>query len=193
MTGYHQIHIEPRDEHKTAFRTLSRHYQFHVIPFGLTTAPAAFQSFMNHILGSFLNRLVVVNLDDILIFSRTKEEHFEHYRAVLDVLKSHKLIVKKYTCQFFCQLTTFLDFHLSNRGILPLDDKISIIRDFPKPSTTKKAMSFMGLASFYRRFIKDFSKIIGLINQYMSGKTSWLLLKTTLLIPSKTSLLLLLF
>ena len=173
MSGYHQIRIEPQDEHKTAFSTRWGHYQFRVMPFGLTNAPATFQSFMNHILAPFLNKFVVVYLDDILIFSRTKEEHFEHVRAVLDVLKSHKLIAKKSKCQFFCQQTTFLGFHLSNQGILPIDDKISIIRDFPKPSTPKNAMSFMGLANFYRRFIKDFSKIAGPINQYMSGKTSW--------------------
>ncbi|KAF5093235.1 hypothetical protein DV451_005176 [Geotrichum candidum] len=95
MAGYHQIRIHPKDEYKTAFSTRSGHYQFRVMPFGLTNAPATFQSFMNHILAPHLHDFVVVYLDDILIYSKTKEEHRRHVQLVLDILKANKLIAKK--------------------------------------------------------------------------------------------------
>lgn len=173
MAGYHQIRIQPGDEFKTAFSTRTGHYQFLVMPFGLTNAPATFQSFMNHILAPYLHQFVVVYLDDILIYSQTKEEHQTHIRQVLDILRAHKLIAKKSKCEFFTNETSFLGFKLSPNGILPLDDKMKVVKDFPTPTTAKSAQSFMGLASFYRRFIPNFSKIASPIIQYMHGKSSW--------------------
>lgn len=173
MAGYHQIRIRPGDEYKTAFSTRTGHYQFLVMPFGLTNAPATFQSFMNDILAPYLHKFVVVYLDDILVFSRNKEEHKKHLELVLEVLRENKLIAKESKCEFFTEETTFLGFKLSSKGILPLDDKIKVVRDFPTPVTARAAQSFMGLVNFYRRFIRGFSKIAAPINQFMHDKCPW--------------------
>lgn len=173
MAGYHQIRIDPQDEFKTAFSTRWGHYQFRVMPFGLTNAPATFKSFMNEILSPYLNKFVVVYLDDILIFSQSLTDHRKHLRMVLDVLRTHRLIAKKSKCELFTKDTTFLGFQLSDRGIRPLEDKIASIREFPVPNTTKKAMSFLGLASFYRRFIPQFSKIAGPLYDFVHDKAKW--------------------
>lgn len=173
MAGYHQIRIHPNDEYKTAFSTRSGHYQFRVMPFGLTNAPATFQSFMNHILAPHLHDFVVVYLDDILIYSKTKEEHQRHVKLVLDILKANKLIAKKSKCEFFTKETSFLGFKLSTEGILPLNDKVQAVREFPTPTTVKQAQSFLGLANFYRRFIPNFSKIAAPLTQFTSNKATW--------------------
>jgi hypothetical protein len=173
MSGYHQIRIDPQDEYKTAFSTRWGHYQFRVMPFGLTNAPATFQSFMNTILAPHLNKFVVVYLDDILIYSNTVEEHQEHLRVILDILREHHLIAKKSKCELFTTNTTFLGFQLSDRGIRPLEDKIAAVRDFPVPDTAKKAMSFLGFASFYRRFIPKFSVIAAPLYDFIHDKARW--------------------
>lgn len=173
MAGYHQIRVHPSDEYKTAFSTRSGHYQFRVMPFGLTNAPATFQSFMNHILSPYLHDFVVVYLDDILIYSKTKEEHQRHVKLVLDTLKANKLIAKKSKCEFFRKETSFLGFKLSTNGILPLHDKVQAVREFPTPTSIKQAQSFLGLANFYRRFIPNFSKIAAPLTQFTSKKSVW--------------------
>lgn len=159
MSGYHQIRNLPANEYKTTFSTQSGHYRFRFMPFGLTNVPTTFQSFMNHILALHLHDFVVVYLDDILIYSKTKEEHIRHVQQVLGILKDNKLIAKKSKCEFFKKETSFLGFKLSTQGIVPLDDKVQLVRVFPTTNSVKQAKSFLGLANFYRRFIPNFSKI----------------------------------
>ena len=102
-SGYHQIRIKSEDIHKTAFRTRYGHYEFLVLPFGLTNAPATFMTLMNDIFREYLDQFIVIYLDDILIYSKTKEDHIQHIRKVLDILRQHQLYAKISKCEFFKQ------------------------------------------------------------------------------------------
>ena len=99
-SGYHQVRMLPEDEYKTAFKTHHGHYQFKVMPFGLTNAPATFQCVMNQILQPYLRKFVLVFLDDILIYSKTLEDHQQHLQQVLDTLRHHQLYLKESKCTF---------------------------------------------------------------------------------------------
>jgi hypothetical protein len=173
MSGYHQIRVNPTDEPKTGFSTPRGHYQFRVMPFGLTNAPATFQAHMNDVFSPFLNKFVEVYLDDILIYSRTLEEHKEHVRQVMEALRDARLIAKQSKCMFFVQKVPFLGFEVSNEGVTPLANKVKAVAEFPKPRTAKQALSFLGLANYYRRFVKNFSRIVRPLYEFANGHVKW--------------------
>jgi hypothetical protein len=129
------------------------------MPFGLTGAPGTFQSLMNDIFRDMLNICVIVYLDDILVFSRTKEEHHEHLHKVLQRLQEHQLYVKGSKCQFFTDTIEYLGHIIGPDEVKPNPDLIKAIQNFPQPETLKQMQSFLGLANYYRKFVKDFSKI----------------------------------
>jgi hypothetical protein len=158
-SGYHQVRIKGEDIHKTAFRTRYGHYEFVVVPFGLTNAPATFMCLMNNVLSKFLDKFVLVFIDDILIYSKNREEHEEHLRLVLQVLREHQLYAKFSKCDFFQKQIHYLGHVLSEEGVAVDPDKIRSIMEWPTPKDVSDIRSFMGLAGYYRRFIKDFSKI----------------------------------
>jgi hypothetical protein len=158
-SGYHQVRIKGEDIHKTAFRTRYGHYEFVVVPFGLTNAPATFMCLMNNVLSKFLDKFVLVFIDDILIYSKNREEHEEHLRLVLQVLREHQLYAKFSKCDFFQKQIHYLGHVLSKEGVAVDPDKIRSIMEWPTPKDVSDIRSFMGLAGYYRRFIKDFSKI----------------------------------
>ncbi|KAJ9524896.1 hypothetical protein QJQ45_002965 [Haematococcus lacustris] len=157
--GYHQIRVAPEDIHKTAFRTRYGHFEFTVLPFGLCNAPATFQRLMNDVLHDLLDDCVLVYLDDILIFSRTPQEHSAHLRRVLDLLRKHKLYAKLSKCEFGMDQTTFLGHIVSASGIACDPAKVVAVQSWPIPKTVHEVRSFLGLANYYRRFVKDFSTI----------------------------------
>jgi hypothetical protein len=159
MSGYHQMRVNAADTHKTAFRTRYGHYEFKVLPFGLTNAPPTFMRLMNDVFRPLLDKCVLVFLDDILIFSRSKEEHEQHVREVLALLRKHKLYAKRSKCTFFTQSVDFLGFVVTSEGIKPDPRKIQAIQDWPTPKSTTDVRAFHGLASYYRKFIKGFSNI----------------------------------
>ena len=159
-SGYHQIRIADADIPKTAFRTRYGHFEFVVMPFGLTNAPSTFQALMNSIFHCHLDKFVIVYLDDILIFSETEEDHVEHLRQVLNLLRQHKLYCKLSKCEFFRRRIKFLGHTISDSGIETDQDKITAIQDWPVPKNVKELQSFLGLANYYRRFIKNHSKIV---------------------------------
>ncbi|OMO91169.1 reverse transcriptase [Corchorus capsularis] len=158
-SGYHQIRMKGGDEWKTAFETKLGLYQWLVMPFGLTNAPSTFMRLMNHVLRAFIGKFVVGYFDDILVYSRTLEEHVEHLRCVLDVLRVEKLYADLKKCTFCTNKLVFLGFVISAQGIEVDEEKIKAIEDWPTPTNVGQVRSFHGLVGFYRRFVKDFSTL----------------------------------
>ena len=157
--AYHLIRIKEGDEWKTAFRTRYGLYEYQVMPFGLTNAPASFQNLINDVLREYLDLSVIVYLDDILIFSKTREEHVVHVKQVLEKLKENQLWANAEKCLFFQSEVGFLGFIASKDGIKMDPKKVEAITDWKTPRNVKGVQSFLGFANFYRRFIKSFSKI----------------------------------
>lgn len=158
-SGYHQIRIHPDDVEKTAFRTRYGHYEFLVLPFGLTNAPATFMTLMNDIFRPILDKFVIVYLDDILVYSTSVVEHEQHLRRVLETLRENKLYAKLSKCEFFQTRVNFLGHVVSDRGVATDPEKTVSIRNWPQPLNLHDIQSFLGLCNFYRRFIKDYAKI----------------------------------
>ncbi len=159
-SGYYQLRITPEDAPKTAFRTPVGHYQFKVLCFGLTNAPASFQAAMNNIFSKYLHDFVVVYLDDILIFSKSKEDHIKHIRLVLDVLRKHNLYANHKKCDFFKRELEFLGHIISGDGIKVDPRKTASVNTWPKPTTLTELRGFLGLANYFRRFIQGYSSIV---------------------------------
>jgi len=158
-SGYHQLRVRKEDIPKTAFRTRYGHYEFLVMSFGLTNAPAAFMDMMNRVFSSYLDRFVVVFIDDILVYSKTKEEHEQHLRLVLQTLREHQLYAKFSKCEFWLDRVVFLGHVISAEGVQVDPKKVEAVMDWPRPKTVTEIRSFLGLAGYYRRFVKDFSRI----------------------------------
>ena len=156
-SGYHQIAMKDDDIPKTAFRTHRGHFEFVVMPFGVSNAPATFQRLMNKVFVNELDAFILVYLDDILVFSQTKDEHLEHIRTALGRLRDAKIYARLHKCEFFKDKVEYLGFDVSARRVQPSPDKVRAVVEWPKPSSVKDVRSFLGLAGFYRRFIKNFS------------------------------------
>lgn len=159
LSGYHQIQIVPEDIPKTAFRTRYGLYEFKVMPFGLCNAPATFQRLMNDILRPYLDKFVLVYLDDILIYSKSVEEHVEHVEKVLTLLREHQLFARAPKCKFGVTEVEFLGHFVSQKGIRTDPRKVKAIEDWPQPRTVSELRSFLGLANYYRRFVRNFTGI----------------------------------
>ncbi|GKA75785.1 putative reverse transcriptase domain-containing protein [Tanacetum coccineum] len=158
-SGYHQLRVREQDIPKTAFRTRYGHYEFQVMPFGLTNAPAVFMDLMNRVCKPYLDKFVIVFIDDILIYSKNKEEHEEHLKAILELLKKEELYAKFSKCEFWIPKVQFLGHVIDCQGIHVDPAKIESIKDWASPKTPTEIRQFLGLAGYYRRFIEGFSKI----------------------------------
>ena len=158
-SGYHQLKVRREDVPKTAFKTRYGHYEFLVMPFGLTNAPAAFMDLMNRIFGPYLDKFVIVFIDDILVYSSSKEEHTEHLRIILQTLREHQLYAKFIKCKFWLDRVAFLGHVVSAEGISVDPQKIEAIVDWKSPTNITEVRSFLGLAGYYRKFVEGFSKI----------------------------------
>ncbi|KAI2644254.1 Transposon Tf2-9 polyprotein [Labeo rohita] len=156
-SAYNLVRIREGDEWKTAFITPTGHYETLVMPFGLCNSPAAFQHFINDVLRDMLGRWCYAYLDDILIYSKTQEEHTQHVRAVLQRLLAHQLFCKLEKCAFHQHTTTFLGFVISAQGVAMDPQKLEAVRAWPLPTSLKQLQRFLGFANFYRRFIRGFS------------------------------------
>ncbi|KAK5842666.1 hypothetical protein PVK06_005048 [Gossypium arboreum] len=158
-SGYYQLRVRESDIPKTAFRTRYGHYEFLVMPFGLTNAPAVFMDLMNRIFRPYLDRFVVVFIDDILVYSRDETEHAEHLRLVLQILRDKQLYAKFSKCEFWLKEVSFLGHVVSASGVRVDPNKILAIVDWRPPRNVTEVRSFLGLAGYYRRFVKGFSTI----------------------------------
>lgn len=171
--AYHLVRIQEGDEWKTAFNTPSGHYEYLVMPFGLTNAPAVFQALVNDVLRDMLDRFVFVYLDDILIFSRSKQEHVKHVRQVLRRLLENQLFVKAEKCEFHVSKVSFLG-SIVAEGSLQMDpSKVRAVSEWPRPETRKQLQRFLGFANFYRRFIRSYSSVAAPLHVLTSPGTSF--------------------
>ncbi|KAJ9516842.1 hypothetical protein QJQ45_027257 [Haematococcus lacustris] len=157
QAGYNQIRITPEDVPKTAFRTPDGHYQFKVLSFGLCNAPATFQRVMNDAFAPVLNQCALVYLDDILVMSKSVDEHLKHLRKVFDLLRLNKLFAKQSKCEFMRTTLKFLG-HVIFAGAIAVDpEKIKSISSWPVPQSLQQLQSFLGAANFVRKFVHNFS------------------------------------
>ena len=154
---YHQLRIKDAHVHKTAFRTRYGHYEFLVMPFGLTNAPAAFMDLMNRVFRPYVDQFVVVFIDDILMYSKDRESHDIHLQIVLGTLRKEQLYAKLSKCEFWMNEVSFLGHIVSKEGIRVYPKKIEVVVEWKSPRNVTEVRSFLGLAGYYRRFVKGFS------------------------------------
>lgn len=173
-SAYHQVRVAPDHIHKTAFNCQFGHYEFLVMTFGLTNAPATFQSLMTATLRPFLNKFVVVYLDDILIYSQTPEEHAEHIRTVLTTLRQNQLFAKLKKCTFGASEVEYLGHIITNQGIKTDPIKTKAVQEWPVPKDVHELRAFLGLANYYRRFVHHYSHIAVPLTQLLHKEIPWL-------------------
>ncbi|WRX23202.1 Reverse transcriptase domain - like 10 [Theobroma cacao] len=157
---YHQLRIQNKDIPKTAFRIRYGHYEFLVMSFRLTNASAAFMDLMNRVFKPYLDKFVVVFTDDILIYSKSREEHEQYLKIVLQTLREHRLYAEFSKCEFWLESVAFLGHVVSKDGVQVDPKKVEVVEKWPRPTLVTEIRSFLGLAGYYRRFVKDFSKIV---------------------------------
>jgi len=169
--AYYRIRIRQGDEWKTAFRTRYGHYEFLVMPMGLTNSPATFQSYVNNALRGYIDDFCVVYLDDILIFSANDKDHCQHLSQVMERLRQAELYANPKKCYFFRSEVEFLGFLVSEHGIRMDPERVKTITEWKKypPQTFRDIQIFIGFCNFYRRFIYNFSHIVQPIQRLLHG------------------------
>ncbi|GKD68498.1 putative reverse transcriptase domain-containing protein [Tanacetum coccineum] len=158
-SGFHQLRVQDDDISKTAFKTRYGHFEFMVMPFGLTNSPAVFMDLMNRLCKPYLDKFIIVFIDDILIYSKTKEDHENHLRLMLDLLRKEKLYAKFSKYEFWLQEVHFLRHMVNHNGIHVDPSNIEAVKSWKAPTTLSEVRSFLRLDGYYKRFIKNFSKI----------------------------------
>jgi len=162
-SGYHQISIQEGDEWKNTFKTNNGLYEWLVMPFGLTNAPNTFMRLMNEVLKEYAGNSFIVYLDDILVFSKSKEKHLEHLKLVLRTLHKEKLLINLKKCSFMKEELVYLGFVVSKEGLKMDLEKVQAIWNWPTPRSIFEVRSFHGLVSFYRKFIRGVSQVCAVI------------------------------
>jgi hypothetical protein len=158
-SGYFQLKIREYNIPKTAFVIRYGSYEYTVKSFGLTNAPSYFMNMMNKVFMEFLDKFVVVFIDDILVYSKINEEHERHLRLIMEKLREHKLYAKFSKCEFWLSEVAFIGHIVSMEGIVVDPSKVTIVTEWEPPKNVREIRSFLGLAGYYRRFIENFSKI----------------------------------
>jgi RNase H-like domain found in reverse transcriptase/Reverse transcriptase (RNA-dependent DNA polymerase) len=171
--AYHLIRIAAGDEWKTAFCTRYRSFEWLVMPFGLTNAPGGFQRFLNGIFSDLPDVYVIIYLDDILIFSDNKDDHFQHVFEVLKQLRKHGLYANGKECDFHSKSVDYLG-HMIGPNRFQMDPaKVKVIQNWPEPQKVKDIQSFLGFANFYRQYIHNYSDIVVLLTQLTWKNIPW--------------------
>ena len=172
---YHQLRIRDGDTSKTAFCTRYGHYDFLVMSFGLTNAPAAFMDLINGVFHEYLDSFVIVFIDDIVIYSKTKEEHEHHLILTLQVLRRHQLYAKFSKCEFLLRSVTFLGHVVSDQGVEVDRSRIEVVKNWPYTLTPTNVCSFLGFNGYYQRFVESVSSITSPLKtlNYNKAKFEW--------------------
>ena len=173
VSAFHQVRIEPGHEHKTGFNTRLGHYEFLVTPFGMINSPATLQTLLNDIFSEYLDDFMVIYLDDMLIFSDSVEDHTRHLALVAAVLRKQELRLSLKKCHFFQEKVEFLGHFISEDGVSMDPLKVEAVRNWPPPSNVTHIKQFLGLASFYRRFIDKFSFISTVLSDLTKKDVPW--------------------
>ncbi|KAG8703852.1 hypothetical protein FRC09_003909 [Ceratobasidium sp. 395] len=171
--GYNLVRIKEGDEWKTAFKTKYGLFEYLVMPFGLTNAPATFQHFMNDILRDILDIFVIVYLDDILIFSKSKELHKGHVKEVLSRLKKHGLYCNLEKCFFDVEEIDYLGLIVSPEGVKVDQEKVTKAIEWGTPSSVKTLQEFLGFVNFYRKFVPNYSRVAAPLFQLLRKEQPW--------------------
>ncbi|KAK3560586.1 hypothetical protein QTP86_010921 [Hemibagrus guttatus] len=160
-SAYNLVRIREGDKWKTAFHTTHGHYEYLVMPFGLTSAPAVFQSLINAVFQDILGKWVIAYIDDILVYLTSLEEHVRHVWAVLSGLQQNHLYMKPEKCEFHRTTITFLGYVISRQGVEMDLTKVRAVTGWPNPTTIKELQRFLGFTNFYWRFIQNYSSVAG--------------------------------
>jgi hypothetical protein len=172
--GYHQVRVNPSDVNKTAFRTHNGHYEYLVMPFGLSNAPSTFQAIINSIFRPYLRKFILVFFYDILVYSPTWNEHLLHVKQTLDTLRQHQFFAKDNKCVFGQQELEYLGHIVTHRGVKVDNSKIAAMVAWPPPTTISELRGFLGLTGYYRKFIQNYGIIARpLTNLLKKGKFGW--------------------
>ena len=172
-SGYWQMPVKPEDIHKTAFKTRWGLYEFLVMPFGVTNAPAQFMNMMNDVLDDYLDKFVLIFLDDVLVYSANVEEHAEHLRQLLERLREQRLYAKASKCDMMKTSVEFLGQQITSDGMTPTEAKLKAVRDWSTPKDVKDVRSFLGFANYYRRFVKDFAAVASPLTTLTKKDVPW--------------------
>ncbi|GBG77379.1 hypothetical protein CBR_g23710 [Chara braunii] len=173
-SGYHQIEMAEEDVHKMAFKTRYGTYEYLVMPFGLCNAPGTFQTEMHRIFRPYLDKFMVVYLDDMLVFSRTAREHAEHLTLILQALRDSQYKINREKSSFGVPSVIYLGHVISGDGLAPEAAKVAAIQDWPQPQTVRDVRSFLGLASCYRKFVRNFSAVAAPLTNLTKKDTPFL-------------------
>ncbi|XP_073010951.1 uncharacterized mitochondrial protein AtMg00860-like [Typha latifolia] len=161
--GYHQVRVRAAEVHKTPFRTHDEHYEFLVIPFGLINAPATFQGLMSDVFRPLLRRYALVFFDDILVYSRSREEHLHHLWRLMEIFQAHRLKVKKSKCLWGQPRVEYLGHFISSASVEADPAKVASMVRWPRPKMPKGIRGFLDLTGYYRQFIQRYGKIASLL------------------------------
>ena len=172
--AYYQVRLQPEDIPKTAFSTPDGLFQFKVLCFGLTNAPATFQALVNEVFGDILGKSLLAYLDDLLIFSKTREEHVQALRTVLLRLRQHKLYANHEKCSFMTRSVQFLGHQTSHQGLKPSEAKSAIVQNWPVPSSVHDVQSFLGLVNYFRKFIQGYSVLAKPLTDLLKANTPFI-------------------
>ena len=172
-SGYWQVPLREEDRRKTAFKTRWGLFEYLVVPFGVTNAPAQFMNLMNDVLRAYLDEFVLVFLDDILVYSDTVADHAEHLRKVFTKLRDHHLFAKASKCEILAPTVEFLGNQITPQGMKPTEEKLRAVKEWEVPTSVKGVRSFLGFANYYRRFVFKFAEVAHPLTDLTKKDVAW--------------------